>query len=446
MLMTRTHIARRGFAALLAGSALLLAACGGGGGDDDSGGEARWRVVNLTSDVASIDAYTGNDKRFSAVASGAVTEYATLPVAGYNVKITAAGQPTTILGSAFTFSPSKDRNFTAVVAGRTGLATIATLLDGEDTSGVADGVARLRVYNAAIDSGTLDVYVTNAADISQITPTRKGTTIGAVGGFGDVASGTYRLRVTGADRKPDVRLDITGLVLDSKKAYTLVLTSGSSGSLVSAALIEQGGAVTLLANNSARLRVAAGAGDGGTVAVKVDGDDFGSAAISPTAGSYGLLGAGARRVTVTLNGATVSDVSRTFAKGGDYTLVVAGTPAAPQVQFLTDDNRLPAAGTYRLRLIHADASYRPLTVKLNGETLIGLESVSYGTTSPWTSGVSQIGNLAVSTVSPIDQLAAFSDWTLASQGVYTVFVLGGKDSVSNGVPTPIPTVEISRDR
>lgn len=443
MLMIRTHIARRGFAALLAGSALLLAACGGGGGDD-SGGDARWRVVNLTSDVASIDAYTGNDKRFSTVASGAVTEYATLAVASYGVKITQAGQPTTILGTSFTFSPSKDRNFTAVVTGRSGTASLATMLDGEDTSGVAEGVSRLRVYNAATDSGTLDVFVTNAADLTTVEPTRAAVATTAFSGFSDVASGSYRLRVVGTGKRSDVRLDISGLALDSKKAYTLVLTSGSSGSLVSAALIEQGGGVTLLANTSARLRITAGAADGGTVAVKLDGAAFGTDVVSPTPGNYALLSAGSRQVSVTLNGTTVSDVSRTFARGGDYTLVVSGTPAAPRVQFLTDDNRLPALGTYRLRVIHADDTFGALTALVGSETPIGLESVAYGTTSPWISATSLVGDIEVTTVSPVNRLGLLEDATLASQGVYSLFVLGGKNDVTTG--NPIPLLQLKRDR
>ena len=75
--MTSFHIARRALSALLAGTTLLLAACGGGNDNNDSG-PTQWRVLNLSSELTSLDVYTDNDKRFADVAADALAPYATI--------------------------------------------------------------------------------------------------------------------------------------------------------------------------------------------------------------------------------------------------------------------------------------------------------------------------------------------------------------------------------
>lgn len=442
--MTRFLIARRGFAAVLAGSALALAGCGGSGGD--SGGNANWRVVNLTDDVPSVDVYAGTTRSFPAVATNAVTTYSQITVNSYTVKVTVADDATSILGETFTFSPSKDKNFTSVITGRNGTALVRNLLDDEDTSGVAEGTARLRVLNMATDSGALDVYVTNADDLTSASAQFSSPTQKQAVGFKDITSGTYRLRVTAAGVKNDVRLDITGLTLGSKEASTLVLTSGAGGAQVNAALIVQGGAVTPLKTTKARLRVVAGANDGATVATTLDGTAFGSAALSPTVGSYRLIDAKSYTVAATIDGTSVTSASRQLAAGGDYTLVISGTAAAPQVQFLTDDNRLPTSGFYRLRMVHADANFGALTLAIDNLTPVGLESVDSGSTSPWVTQAlltTDKSTIEVDTVSPIQQVDSI-DQVLTSQGVYTLFVIGGKTDATSG--NPLPQIKLSKDR
>lgn len=441
--MTRPHIARRGFAALLAGATLLVAGCGGGGGD--SAGSAQWRVVNLTNDIASIDAYAGTSKTFSAVAADAVTSYQVIDVASYAMKITVAGDPTSALGSSFTFSPSKDRNYTAVATGRNGTARLVTLLDDEDTSGVAANTARVRVYNASTDSGALDVYISNVADIAEITPTFSSAAASVVGGFKDVTSGTYRLRVTGAGDVNDVRLDITGLTLGSKEASTLVITAGSSGVLANAAQVIQSGTVNTFKNTQARVRLIAGAQAAGVATLSIGGTAVGSGLRSPSIGAYARVESGAKAVDVTLNGVPVSLGTQTFTAGGDYTVVAFGSTGAPQTRFYTDDNRLPATGRYRMRLIHADAAVDAVTFQVESQPLAGLENVLQGTVSAWaTSNADSSARVEIITTSGIEQIYSDTEFNLQSQGVYTAFVLGGKSVAGTGAP--VSTGIVRKDR
>lgn len=445
--MTRTLIARRGFAALLAGSALLLAACGGSGGGS-SDGNAAWRVVNLTEDVPSIDVYSGTTKSFAAVDVGTATTGATIATGSYTIKVTAKDDVTTILGESFTFSPSKDKTFTSVVTGQKGTAIVRNLLDDEDTSGVAEGTSRVRVLNMATDSGGLDVYISNADDITTgVTANFQSPTQKQAVGFKDVSSGTYRLRVTAAGIPTDVRLDVSGLTIKSKEASTIVLTSAASGAQVNAALIVQGGSVTRFTNTQARLRVVAGASNGAAVITTIDGVAFGSTLLSPTQGTYKTVAAGTHSVAVSIDGTTVNTSSQTFKAGGDYTLVVTGSAASPLTpQFLEDDNSLPTAGYFRIRMVHADANYGALTASINGDTPKQFDEVAQNTTSaPATQllTVADASSIEVDTVSPIQVVGTVSR-TLASQGVYTLFVIGGK--TDSGTGNAVPEIRLSKDR
>lgn len=452
--MTRPLIARRGFAAIVAGLTLLVASCGGGGGD---AGNANWRAVNLSNDIASADVYADASKVFSAVASEGVTPYQSIAVTSYAAKVTTAGDTASVLSGAFTFSPSKDKSYTAVITGRSGTARLATLLDDEDTSGTATGTARVRVYNASPESGALDVYISNAADIAEVSPTVSGIGAASVGGFRDVSAGTYRLRVTGAGDVNDVRLDISGLTVASKEASTIVITAGVSGQLANAAKIVQGGAVTALKNTQARVRVVAGVlstsgSDPRSVDVSIAGQAFTDTDTvdnppqqSPSLGSYKRIASGNDLpIVLTVNGAVKANLTSSFAAGGDYTVIVYGTSAAPQVQVLTDDNRLPASGRYRIRMVNVDSSQPGLTLQVDSQELDPIIDVQPGTTSSFaTASANSTALVEIITSSNITQIYSKDDVNLASLGVYTLFVIGGKTDLNGNL---LPTVQLRKDR
>ncbi len=444
--MTRPLIARRAFAVILAGFSVFVAGCGGGG--SSSGGSAGWRVVNLSNDISPVDVYANTTKTQTGVALDSVTPYQAINVDSYTLKVTASNDTASVLASTFTFSPSKDKNYSAIITGRSGSARLATLLDDEDTSGTAVGTARVRVYNASPESGPIDVYITNVADIAEVTPNISGLGAASVSGFRDVSAATYRLRVTGAGDPNDVRLDVPGLVLASKEASTLVISAGVSGQLANAAKIVQGGGVTPLKNTQARVRVVAGVVSSALVSVSVGGTEVVSGGQrSPSLGSYARIEsqAGANQpVALSVNGTPVTSFSRSFVAGGDYTVIVYGTTAAPQIQVLTDDNRLPATGRYRMRLVHVDSSLGGLTLQVDSQELDPVVDVQPGTTSGFATAASNsTALLEVITSSDIRQVYSKSDVNLASQGVYSLFVIGGKTDLSNN---PITTVQLRKDR
>jgi hypothetical protein len=429
--MISSHIAQRALLALLAGSALVLAACGGGGGSNDSG-TAQWRVLNLNAELPSVDVYTGTDKRFSAVASDGLAAYAGIDSGSYTVRVTAAGNPTSLLSQ--TFSLTKDKHYTGVVWGRSGSVRFATLPEDDATSDIAVNNARLRIYNATSDAGVFDVYLTQPADdLADATPTVAAAAAAALGGYRDVSAGTYRLRVTGTGDSNDVRLDIPSITLAAQTYSTLIITGSPGGVLVNGTLLAQQGAVTPLKNTLARLRAVAGANANGSVSVQLDGTTFAAGLRSPTIGAYQRVTAGSRAVNVLVNGSSVSSTARTLAAGGDYTLVTYGSG---QTLLVADDNRLPAASRVRMRLINAAAGTDPLTLSVDLAALVS--DVASGTASVFaTSNTNSSAQIDITSTSGITPIYTATDVNLQSQGVYTAFVLGGN---------PAPTGVLRKDR
>lgn len=422
--MTSSLIARRAFSALLAGTTLLLAACGGGGNDSDSG-PTQWRVLNLNADLSSVDVYTGTTKRFAAVDTDALAPYATIDSGSYNVRVTSADNPTALLSA--TYSLSKDKHYTGVVWGRSGSVKFATLPEDDSTDSIDTGNARIRVFSATTDSGSFDVHLTlPTADLAD--PTIANVAASALGGYRDVTAGTYRLRVTGAGDVNDVRLDVPAITLTEKTYSTLILTGSSGGVLINGTLLAQRGDATPLKNTQARLRTVAGASGNGTVAVQIDGTTVAGGLRSPTIGSYQRVNSGDRMVNVFVNGTSVSNATRTLTAGGDYTLLTYGTNS---VALIADDNRLPIATRYRMRLVNGTAGTDPLTLSVDFAALVS--DITAGNASPFvTAGSNSSARVDVTSTSGIDPLFVATDVNLQSFGVYTVFVLGG-----NATPTGV---------
>lgn len=426
--MIRSLMVRRGWAALVTAATVLLAACGGG--SDDGAGTTNLRVLNATSDVPSLDLYLGDTKSFSAAVPDTLTAYSSAEAATYIVKLTNTGVTTPLFTGSYTLS--RDKNYTAVVWGRAGSLRLATLPEDDDVASISANTGRVRVYNATSETGAIDVYLTlNDEDLSDVVPVASSVASATLGGYRELGVGTYRLRVTGAGDNTDLRLDIPGVVIANKEYSTLLVTAGPGAVLVNGAQLVQRGALTPLKNTKARLRVVAGAEARGAIGVSIDGTTFTGSLRSPSVGPYTLVDAGNRLVDVRLNGVSVSSATRALTAGGDYTLLGYGSDGAGQVTLLTDDNRLPATSRFRIRLVNAAATTDPLTLSVDFAAL--LSDVPVGTSSIFaTAAFNTSAQLDVTSTSGIDSLYSASDVNLQSQGVYTLFVLGG-----NTTPTGV---------
>ena len=423
----------------LALTACLLAACGGG--TDRT--KAQVRLVNASSGYTQLDLRVDDQLRQGAVAYGAAAAYVEVDPGKAASTVSSAGSATPLL--SFTPPLSEKKYYTLLVYGAAGVLRQQTL---DDNAGAPDtGRALLRVFNAASDAGGLDIYLTGSSDsLDTAVAIQTGAAFGTLGVWITVNSANWRLRVTAAGSKTDVRLDVPVLPLPSKQLATLVLTPGASGVLVNALVLVQQGAIARQDSQQARVRLAAVVANSGTVGAQVGTTLLAAGNGSPSLGDYLLLpsggSAGASAVVVTVNGQAVSAPSFTLLPGQDYTLMVHGPLAAAQVSWVLDDNRLPAdVSRAKLRLINGlSDSAAPLAMTLDFASVAS--AVAAGTASVYasvapTSGGGTDGKLAITAIGVTTPLWTVNDQILRASANYSVLLVGRQAA---------PTGIVRRDR
>jgi Domain of unknown function (DUF4397) len=418
---TPTPLRRRALLSAAAAASLWLAGCGGG---DDDDGRARLRAINLTTDLDSLDLYRDDDLRYSALARATPSNYVATDADTYELKVTRAGEGTSLLSADY--SLGKDSHYTAVIWGRESALRLSNLQEDEDDDDIDSGNSRLRVFNAASDVGSVDVYLTTAsAELADASATASAVASGSLAGYRELDRGSYRLRVTGAGDVDDVRLDLPSITLGDREHATLILTAGSGGVLVNAVLLVQQGAATLLNNTQARVRVVAGVDGGGTVSATFGARTLVGALRSPSVGNYALVDAGTADLVLRVNGSTALSGSRGFDAGADYTLLAFGVAGTAELRTIADDNRLPSnTNRVKVRLLHGAANVEPLTLAVDYAP--AASDVASGTASAFAS-LNKADDVRLDVTGPSypSPLYTTEDLDLQGLGVYTVFVLGG---------------------
>jgi len=410
------------------------------GGDSN---DATVRLVNASPGYPALDLYVADTVEASDVAFGSGSDYTNVSSGEVTNVLTAAGSTTELLNQ--TRSLGSGKKYTIVAYGWEGALKSVIMTDDEDAADSSK--TKVSVLNTATDAGELDVYLTGTDEsLDSSTPIASGVDAGSQSGFSSVASGTYRLRVTGVGDTEDLRLDIPSITLDSTKVLTLVLAPGKGGVLVHAIGVEQGGTVTPYLNTQARVRMVAAVATVPTfsrVSVTAGDTILGANVGSFTIKDYVLLDAGTLALTTTVDGTALAAQSITVEAGSDTTLLVTGSSAADAaVNVIDDDNRLPTVSTkYKIRLIHAAPSLADQNLSMTVDASDVVSDQAYGTASTFddrTASSAAVIDISTPTQGTIYEL---SDQSLVSKGVYTVFMF---DGVSNGVASPYARLSPSR--
>ena len=421
-------------------SLVLLVSCGGSG--DNKGGDARIRLLNLSTGYTSLDLITNVDAdeddedvtQSEGVALETVSDYQSMDADEYTIKLKRTGSGS-ILRSFTNEELVEDDTFTYVAYGEVGAFGAMRLDDTQDEADA--GETKLSVSNVST-AGALDVYVTDTdTDLDDTTPVLSG--VGAGLTSFSTNSGTYRLRVTASGDNDDVRLDIPSFPLPDRGVGALILTSTQGGTLANAIWLPQEGQPTKYTNTKARLRGAVGLANGASASIAVAGKSvLGSATAGVIGSRYTLLDAGTLPVTLAVNGTAVTVPNISLQAGADYTLLVWSNASGPQTTLIVDDNRLPSsAGNTKLRLLNGMSTLgAPLTLSMDFSPLIEGALVGDVSDEVEVQGGTdrQIDISNTSTAAPV---LTRSSLTLQSNSVYTFFM-------SDNGPTPIGVLR--RDR
>ncbi len=396
---------------------LVLSACGGGKNSDS--GSAQLRLMNANSGYATLDLKVDDVAVNTGIAPGIVGAYASVGTSAQTHAVNKTGETSALSTTIRTLASGS--SYTAVAYGATG--ALKTALIDENVAAADSGKTKLLVLNLASDAGTLDVYLTGSTDtLDGASAIAAGVAGGGSSGYVTTASGSYRLRITGAGDKTDLRLDVPVLTLPSTGVDTLIVTSGGGGVLVNALLLNHKGTLTAQANSQARVRVIGAVAGNATVAATVGGSPIFTAANSPTIGNYVQLPSGSATVQLVVNGTLVTMPSEALAAGNDYTLLVWGTAADPKLKKIVDDNRLPAVdGKAKIRLVNGMAAPDPLTLTVDFGPKAS--NVAQGQASDYAE-VTASASARVEVSSSTKQLYTLGGAPLSAKGVYTVFMFG----------------------
>jgi Domain of unknown function (DUF4397) len=405
----------------LALAATLLVACGGGADRT----KAQVRLVNASSGYASLDLRVDNELRQGGVSPGNSAAYVEADP-GKAFTLHSAGSNTSLL--SFTPSVSARRYYSVLAYGSLGALKQLVL---DDNAGAPDtNRALLRVVNAAPDAGALDVYLTGTDDtLAASVPQQAGAAVDAVGAWLTINSGSYRLRVTAAGSKTDLRLDVPALALASRQVATLVISPTSGGVLVRGLLLSQQGEITAQVPTQARVRVASGLSEAGIASLRLGGTPIFATVTAPAVTGYTLVPAGEQAVVVGINGATLPSDTRTLEVGADYTVLVYGSPAVPVVAWVNDNNTLPTdRARAKMRLVNGvvglagpismSVDFAPLADNVLPGTASGYEQVDATTT----------GRLSVTAAGVALPLFDVGEQTFTAAANYTVFLVGKPDA------------------
>lgn len=420
----------------------LLVLCGCGGGGSKSATSAQIRLVNsthaatLTMTATSTASTTATATTVnSGVAEGAAGSYGSLTAGSYTVNVSTADGSLTAATQTLTLTG--DIEYTLVAYQRGGVISLLLLTDSITTP--ASGFASITVANYSSDAGAVDIYATTpGADISNLSPTITNLSSFSTSITQSITAGTYDIVITATNKPTDVRLTMHSVVLASTEIAVLALTSTTSGSLVDGTIIQQGGAIQLQRVTEARVRVVAAFPANGATNSIISGAVGGTALAaltSPSIGVYTLAPAGSTTYGIAVDGVDVTGLpAATFASGGDYTIMLYDSPSSPKVVVYTDNNLLPSTGA-KIRFINAAVPNGGLTLIDNYVPLnTGLQ---FGQASTY-SGVSS-GTSLLQITSPVTAFPTYSPpaVSLASGGVYTLFVLG---------TTAAPIETLNKDR
>lgn len=401
----------------------------GGCSDGDDKGDARSRLLNVSSGYRSLDMYVNEDDsdtdslEAAAVQFAGLSEYTAVDSGTYDIKFKRAGISSTLL----TLSDKKladDSNVTYIAYGAVG--RFGVLEVGEDVEEPGDnGRTKLQAINVS-EAGALDIYLTEGdVPLEDASPLFANVTGGA--GMLTTDRGDYRLRVTRANDISDLRLDIPSVTLENKKVTTLILSETTSGMLVDGLLLPQQGSLTQFVNTKSRVRAAVGMSNGTMASLRVGGVSIINGQGRGVISAYSQVEAGNVAFTLLIDGAPVPVENQTLVAGGDYTVLIWSDTSGTRASLIADDNHVPtSANDTKVRLLNGLSTQGvPLTLYVNffpyaEGTQLGTAS-SYAEVDSGTDYQVDVYN-AVTATSLLSREA-----DLQASGVYTLLVFGKPD-------------------
>ncbi|WP_411963467.1 DUF4397 domain-containing protein [Haloferax sp. YSMS24] len=342
------------------------------------------RVAHLSPDAPNVDVYVDDDVALEDVPYGAVSDYLSLPVGTYTVKITAAGDESTV---AFEGDVGvEEATYTVAAVGELGEGTFQPLVLEDDVSLPDAETARVRVVHASPDAPAVDITAGDQTLFDGVEFTQSGSV--------EVPADTYTLQVRGdtesndGDAVAEFDVELTGETVYTVFAsgYLSPPEDAMDKAFEPIAVVDAGmGGGGLL---DVALRAAHLSPDAPNVDVLVDGTVALSDVPFGAVSEYLGLSAGMHQVTIRATEApdTVVFDAEIDLTTGAYTAAAIGeledgAENGFEVVLLEDDQSAPADDVARIRVFHASPDAPPVdvTVASSGDAIV--DGAAFGDTA-----------------------------------------------------------------
>ncbi len=376
------------------------------------------RLVNATQSFSSLDAFVDDASIATQLKIGQASNFTEVSSGSRTIKARNTGGATDLVEQSQ--SLNGDGHYSIIALGGEGQINFAVYK--EDESEPNSGYAKFRVFNAFTFGDGVDVYLTNAnADLATESPIFSNIAMQSTATFRSVVPGTYRLRVTTAGDRSEIRLDVAQLAVTEKSIYTYVLVPTRSGTIADGLLLQQKGSAAGNVNTTARVKFVNGYSPTATVQPTINGQKTGGSIGGYGISSYVLVKEGAQTIGFIAGGQSYV-TSLSIAAGTDMT--VALTPSGPNTSVIsTLDNNFPVSvtGKAKMRLFNLAQGAGPVQLSYNAGTTL-VDYLDFGLVSGYAQFYAQTYDFTAAGGNGTS--ATLTDYVVVNGAAYTAFLFG----------------------
>jgi hypothetical protein len=332
------------------------------------------RMFAAAIDISAVDLTLGNVLSLGGLGYEQFAPYRTTGTGQQPVVLTLSGTTTVLTQTTQDFE-NGDR-FSYILYGRPSAPQTILLRDNVDLPG--GGNYKLRLINAANESGPLDLWVTNAGTSIDFNgaPTINNVPLGGASDFVELGVGNVEVRLTRHGTQTVV-YDSGQIALSERNAYAIVAYSRGNTGQVNAGVFTMDtlGSGQLINSTQSDVRLVNAVANVGPINLSVNGNvAIGSIAYAqasayqpgPTGSQTISIAATSNPTTALLNG------TQTFPAGGANTIVAFRNAGNVVALTLSDINFQPQTpGSARVRIVNAGSDIGGVSTLVNGSLTVG---------------------------------------------------------------------------
>jgi len=334
--------------------AMVLFSCTSGSSSNFFLPESQVSFINASPDSPPLDIFVEDKAEAVDLPFQAATQYIKVDSGDRDIRVFNDGK--VLLQQ----QPNLDRDTRYTMVFLNTVDQLDSLLLEDDKQDVPANSVGVRLVNAAVNAGNVDIYLTKPADdINSLDPTLNNVPFKTASSFGQIPSGTYRLRVTPAGSK-QVAYDSGPIDLPSGPLLSLVVTNTMSGAFpFSLIAVDATSPLTQVdyPDVRARVRLIHASPDLGDVEMQIDGElEVPDLTYAMSSGYLQVVGGRSSSILIQEAGGSATpifDGATTFQGNSDSTFLVANFMSSAEVVMLEDNTQDPPAGQGLLRIFDA---------------------------------------------------------------------------------------------